>query len=105
MMKLIIATRNAHKVGEIRAILGGNFECWSLNEMPDAPEVVEDALTFAGNATKKAIDLAKWVARQDELVQRLRRNDSESFVLADDSGFEVYCLGRRPRGASARSSA
>ena len=63
MKTLVIATRNAHKVGEIRAILGDGFRYLSLNDFPEAPEVVEDAGTFAGNATKKAVALAKWLGR------------------------------------------
>jgi inosine/xanthosine triphosphate pyrophosphatase family protein len=59
---LLIATRNAHKLAEILAILGEEFRYLTLNDFPDAPAVVEDAETFAGNATKKAADLARWVA-------------------------------------------
>ena len=62
MTTLLIATRNAHKVGEIRAILGAQFQFLTLNDFPAAPKVVEDAETFAGNATKKAVELAKWLA-------------------------------------------
>jgi inosine/xanthosine triphosphate pyrophosphatase family protein len=61
MTTLLIATRNAHKVGEIQAILGEEFRCLTLKEFPDAPAVAEDAETFAGNATKKAVELAKWL--------------------------------------------
>ena len=70
MTTLLIATRNAHKVGEIQAILGPEFRCLTLKEFPDAPPVVEDAETFAGNATKKAVELAKWVA--DNLKQKAK---------------------------------
>ena len=56
---MLIATRNRHKVGEIRAILGGSFQFLTLNDFPNAPKVVEDAPTFAGNATKKAVELAQ----------------------------------------------
>ena len=59
MNTILIATRNAHKVGEIRAILGGQFQFLTLNDFPDAPKVVEDADTFAGNAAKKAVELAR----------------------------------------------
>src|SRR5437899_6019475 len=56
----IIATRNEHKVAEIRGILGGQFEYLTLKHFPDAPPTVEDATDFAGNATKKAVQLANW---------------------------------------------
>ena len=62
MIALLIATRNAHKVEEIRAILGSRFQYVTLNDFPTAPEVVEDAGTFAGNAAKKSIALAKWLS-------------------------------------------
>ena len=103
MTTLLIATRNAHKVGEIRAILGAQFQCLTLNDFPDAPKVVEDADTFAGNATKKAVELAIWLAAGIRNPQPGRR--SVSFVLADDSGLEVDALNGSPGVHSARFAA
>ena len=60
-MLLVIATRNRHKVAEVRAILGGGFEYRSLHDFPSAPRVVEDAGSFAGNARKKAVELREWL--------------------------------------------
>jgi XTP/dITP diphosphohydrolase len=99
---ILIATRNAHKVGEIRAILGGKFQFLTLNDFPAAPKVVEDAETFVGNATKKAVELAKWISA-GSTVQRF--NDSTVFILADDSGLEVDALGGKPGVHSARFAA
>ena len=98
---LLIATRNAHKTGEIRAILGGRFQLLTLNDFPGAPKVVEDAATFAGNATKKAVELAHWLssARHSSLVT------GHAFVLADDSGLEVDALNGAPGVHSARFAA
>lgn len=96
MKTLLIATRNAHKVGEIRAILGGEFQLLTLNDFPGAPAVVEDAATFAGNATKKSVELAQWVAA------RPGPRAARSFVLADDSGLEVDALNGAPGVHSAR---
>jgi XTP/dITP diphosphohydrolase len=59
---VILATGNAHKVEEIRSILGSHFDYLSLKDFPGAPAVVEDAQTFAGNATKKAVELSQWLA-------------------------------------------
>ena len=102
MTTLLIATRNAHKVGEIQSILGANFRCLTLKEFPDAPTVLEDANTFAGNATKKAVELAKWVAGISKLkTQKLKLE----FVLADDSGLEVDALNGAPGVHSARFAA
>jgi len=97
----LIATRNAHKVGEIRAILGEQFQYLTLADFPTAPNVVEDANTFAGNATKKAVELAKYVAstRHSSLATR------QFFVLADDSGLEVDALNGAPGVYSARFAA
>jgi XTP/dITP diphosphohydrolase len=101
MITLLIATRNTHKVGEIRAILGSECHYLTLQDFPDAPEVVEDAGTFAGNATKKAVELAKWLADGP-----LTHHESRStFVLADDSGLEVDSLKGEPGVHSARFAA
>ncbi|MGN6552841.1 MAG: non-canonical purine NTP pyrophosphatase [Verrucomicrobiota bacterium] len=98
---LIIATRNAHKVGEIRVILGESFSYRTLNDFPNPPKVVEDANTFAGNATKKAVELAQWLA-----ISNLNSQISNStFVLADDSGLEVDALKGAPGVHSARFAA
>jgi XTP/dITP diphosphohydrolase len=98
---IVIATRNAHKVGEIRAILGGACQILTLNDFPDPPKVVEDADTFAGNATKKAVELARWLA----VTFPPTRHSSPLFVLADDSGLEVDALDGAPGVHSARFAA
>lgn len=101
MTTLVIATRNRHKVGEIQAILGEGFRCLTLNDFPNAPQVIEDAPTFAGNATKKAVALAEWLGRSAEC----RTRSAETFVLADDSGLEVDVLNGAPGVYSARFAA
>jgi XTP/dITP diphosphohydrolase len=98
---IVIATRNAHKVGEIRAILGGGLQLLSLTDFPDAPQVVEDADTFVGNAMKKAMELARWLAVAHPPTPRA----SPLFVLADDSGLEVDALNGAPGVHSARFAA
>lgn len=107
MTTFLIATRNAHKVGEIRAILGEHYRYLTLDSVPDAPEVHEDAPTFAGNATKKAIQLAKWLAASPTLPSLSAPTESKTylFVLADDSGLEVDALGGAPGVHSARFAA
>jgi XTP/dITP diphosphohydrolase len=100
MTTLLIATRNAHKVGEIQAILGADFRCLTLKEFPGAPAVVEDADTFAGNATKKAVELANWLFQMS-----IATPHSTRFVLADDSGLEVDALNGAPGVHSARFAA
>ena len=88
-MKLIIASNNAHKVSEIKAILGCFYdEILSLREAGIDMDVVEDANTFEGNALKKAREVFA-VADADA-------------VLSDDSGLMVDALGGAPGVYSAR---
>ena len=103
MTSILIATRNAHKVGEIQAILGESFQFLTLNDFPDAPKVIEDAETFAGNATKKAVALANWPALDNSKLKT--KNSKPDFVLADDSGLEVDALDGKPGVHSARFAA
>jgi len=101
MISLLIATRNAHKVGEIRAILGHGLRYFTLEDFPAAPPVVENAATFAGNAAKKAGELARWLS----LSSPATCHASLDFVLADDSGLEVDALNGEPGVHSARFAA
>jgi XTP/dITP diphosphohydrolase len=105
MKSLLIATRNAHKVGEIRTILGDGLRYLSLEQLPGAPTVVEDAPTFAGNASKKAIELARWVAAAPAAAFKVGADTDGLFVLADDSGLEVDALNGAPGVHSARFAA
>jgi XTP/dITP diphosphohydrolase len=101
-LRLWIVTRNAHKAAEIRAILGPAFEYETMEKFPDAPEVVEDADTFAGNAGKKAVTMARWLAS----TPAFKRDDAKrTLVLADDSGLEVDALNGAPGVLSARFAA
>ena len=90
MTRLVLATRNPHKVGELQAILtslGLDVELIGLPD--DAPEVVEDGETFDDNALKKA--------RSAALATRLP-------AVADDSGLCVDALNGMPGVFSARWS-
>jgi XTP/dITP diphosphohydrolase len=101
VMTLVIATRNRHKVEEIRAVLGDDFRYLTLADFPEAPEVCEDASTFAGNAAKKARELASWLAGAGGQGGGRRG----WWVLADDSGLEVDVLAGAPGVHSARFAA
>ena len=103
MTTLLIATRNAHKVDEIRTILGEGFQYLTLKDFPAAPKVIEDAATFAGNATKKAVELARWLEGGE--LSTFNLQPSTCFVLADDSGLEVDALDGKPGVHSARFAA
>lgn len=89
-MKLIIASNNAHKVREIKQILGDCFD--SIQTMKEAGislEVVEDGSTFRENAIKKA----------EETLSVAPGFDA---ALADDSGLCVDALNGAPGVYSAR---
>ena len=89
-MKLIIASNNAHKLVEIRAILGDEFEeILSMAEAGIDHETVEDGATFLENAEKKAREIMEI---------------SGCCALADDSGLCVDALGGAPGIYSARFS-
>jgi len=104
LITLVLATRNLHKVAEIRSILSEQFQYRTLNDLPGAPAVVEDAATFEGNAAKKAEQLADWILAS-AASSEFRLSNSETFVLADDSGLEVDALGGAPGVHSARFAA
>ena len=89
-MKLIIASNNAHKLIEIKAILGNHFEeILSMREAGIEHETVEDGNTFLENALKKAREMAAI---------------SGCCALADDSGICVDALDGAPAIYSARFS-
>ncbi|MBA4148295.1 MAG: non-canonical purine NTP pyrophosphatase [Verrucomicrobia bacterium] len=104
MQTLIIATRNKHKVEEIKSILGTeHFQFLTLDDLPDAPPIVEDGETFADNATRKSVGLIRWILANPEMTHKLE--GKPAFVLADDSGLEVDALGGAPGVHSARYAA
>ena len=89
-MKLIIASNNAHKLEEIRAILGDHFEeILSLRQAGVEHETVEDGKTFAENAAKKAREITELTG---------------CCALGDDSGLCVDALDGAPGIFSARFS-
>ncbi len=81
MPRLLIATKNAHKTAEIRAILGDAWEVSDLTAFPEIPAPDETGATFEENARIKA-----------EAASRI----FPGIVLSDDSGLEVDALGGEP---------
>ena len=87
-MKLILASNNAHKLAEMKAILAPYFdEIVSMGEAGIEHETVEDGKTFMENAVKKAKELAEI---------------SGCCAIADDSGLCVDALAGGPGVFSAR---
>ena len=87
-MRVVLATRNRHKLEELRRILATyDVELVSLDDYPDVPDVAETGETFADNAILKA----QAVASATGLV-----------AVADDSGIAVDALNGMPGVLSAR---
>ena len=86
--ELVLATRNRNKVIELVALLGDlGIKICTLDEFPDAPDVVEDGDTCEANAVKKARAIAESTGLP---------------AVADDTGLEVDALGGRPGVYAAR---
>jgi XTP/dITP diphosphohydrolase len=89
-VKLVVATRNRHKVREIAVLLaeaGLDIEAVTIDEVAPTAELIEDEDTFEGNALAKA--------SQASVACGLP-------AIADDSGIEVDALGGAPGVRSAR---
>jgi XTP/dITP diphosphohydrolase len=93
MTRLVLATRNAHKVVELRQILaatgGEPIELVGMDAYPEVADVVESGVTFAENALLKAHAVAQATGLP---------------AIADDSGLAVDVLGGAPGVFSARWS-
>ncbi|MCU1526380.1 MAG: non-canonical purine pyrophosphatase [Frondihabitans sp.] len=86
MTQVVIATHNAHKVAELRRILGDALDGIELLTY-DGPEPIEDGDTFEANALIKARAAAEFTGLP---------------AIADDSGISVDALGGAPGINSAR---
>ncbi len=88
--RLVVASRNPKKAAEIRELLAPyGIPVVGISDLSDAPDVVEDGLTFADNAAKKATETARRLSE---------------WALGEDSGLEVAALGGAPGIFSARYS-
>lgn len=88
MTEIVVATRNRKKLGEIADLLGPyGLKVLCVADFPEVPETVEDGETFAENAAKKAVEVARHLGR---------------WAIGEDSGLCVDALGGRPGIYSAR---
>ena len=87
MKKLVFASNNAHKLEEIRAILGTQYEVKSLKDIGCEVDIPETGSTFRENALQKATYV---------------REHFGFDCFADDSGLQVEALGGEPGVYSAR---
>ena len=86
-MKIVFATNNAHKLSEIRQILGDSVEVLSLADIGCHVDIPETADTLEGNALQKA----QYVVDHYHIS-----------CFADDTGLEVDALNGEPGIYSAR---
>lgn len=86
-MNICFATNNAHKIEEIKAILGNKFQVLSLEDIGCHEELLEERDTLEGNSLQKA----------EYVFQKYKVS-----CFADDTGLEVEALDRAPGVFSAR---
>lgn len=90
MTELIMATNNAHKLEEVRQILGDAFKVKSLSDIGCNEDIPETADTLEGNALQKALHIHKQYGVD---------------CFADDTGLEVEALDNAPGVYTARFGA
>lgn len=86
-MKLLFATNNAHKLAEVQAVLGPEYELVTPRDCGVTEEIPETQPTLEGNALQKA---------------RYLRERTGLDCFADDTGLEVAALDGAPGVRSAR---
>ena len=86
-MKIVFATHNAHKVSEVQAVLGAEYQLVTATEAGISEEIPETQPTIEGNALQKA----RYVYEHTGLN-----------CFADDTGLEVEALNGAPGVYSAR---
>lgn len=87
MKKIVFATNNAHKLQELRQILGNQYEILGLADIGCHEDIPETADTIEGNARMKA-----------EYVKQHYGYD----CFSDDTGLEIDALNGEPGVLSAR---
>ncbi len=89
MIQLVFATNNAHKLEEVRAVVGNKFRIITLADIGCTDDIPETGDTFEANASQKSTYLYAKYGYD---------------CFADDSGLEVAALGNEPGVYSARYS-
>lgn len=87
MKRLVFATNNAHKLAELRQLIGDRFEVLSLNDIGCHDDIPETADTIEGNAVIKA----RYIVDHYGID-----------CFSDDTGLEIDALGGEPGVRSAR---
>lgn len=89
MKTLVFATNNKHKIDEVKAILGNQFQLRSLDDIGCNVDIPETGVTFKENASLKT-----------QYIKEIYGLDS----IGDDSGLVVEALNNEPGIYSARYS-
>ncbi len=92
MKKIVLATRNQHKIKEYNALMGADYKFLSLDDVGFNREIAETGTTCTENAKIKA----------QVVFDFLDENNLDYPVLAEDSGLFVNALGGEPGVMSAR---
>lgn len=100
-MRLVFASNNAHKLEEVRAILGGEAEVLSLRDVGFAQEIDETGETLEENSLLKAQTVWKYLFEGTHGGKERMING----VFADDTGLEIQALGGKPGVHTARWAA
>ena len=94
-MKLVFASNNAHKLGEVRAMMPAGIDVLSLHEIGFEHEIDETGTTLAENSQIKAETVVNWLKANNKW-------ESVDGVFADDTGLEIDALGGQPGVYTAR---
>lgn len=86
--RIVFATGNAHKIKEIKAILGADYDLVGLEEIGCHEDIPETQPTIQGNALQKA----RYVIEHYDVQN----------CFAEDTGFEVAAINNEPGVYSAR---
>ncbi|MBZ0137343.1 MAG: non-canonical purine NTP pyrophosphatase [Planctomycetes bacterium] len=98
-VQIVVGTNNRHKLREIRQLLAdvSGIELLGLTAFTGLPSISEDADTFAGNAQKKAYEIARLIA----LVGRVGFASQSTSTDDDETDFEALSA-HRHRSRSGR---
>ena len=92
MKKIVLATKNQHKIKEYNELMGAEFKFLSLDDIGFGKNIDETGSTCSENAKIKA----------QSVFEFLEQNNLDYPVIAEDSGLFVNALGGEPGVVSAR---